>query len=99
MGRDEREQQEGREIAAIRAAAEEEEGGGENGAAAVANPNVIVDTSSVGSTRNTIDTPVISGDLGFRQHTGGHTPGPTWPTFITFAERYFQKPAATHLPH
>jgi len=46
-----------------------------------------------------IDTPVIDGDIGFRQHTAGHTPGPTWPTFITFAERHFQKPAATHLPH
>ena len=30
-----------------------------------------------------IDTPVIDGDIGFRQHTAGHTPGPTWPTFIT----------------
>jgi hypothetical protein len=46
-----------------------------------------------------IDTPLIDGDIGFRQHTGGHTPGPTWPTFITFAERYFQKPAATHQPY
>jgi hypothetical protein len=36
-----------------------------------------------------IGTPVIDGDLGFRQHTSGHTPNPTWPTFLTFAERYF----------
>jgi hypothetical protein len=36
-----------------------------------------------------IDTAVISGDLGFRQHTAGHTPNPTWPTFLTFADRYF----------
>ncbi len=36
-----------------------------------------------------IGTPVIDGDLGFRQHTAGHTPNPTWPTFLTFAERYF----------
>ncbi len=35
-----------------------------------------------------IDTAVIDGDIGFRQHTAGHTPEPTWPTFITFAERY-----------
>ncbi len=35
-----------------------------------------------------IETPLISGDIGFRQHTGGHTPGPNWPTFITFASRY-----------
>jgi hypothetical protein len=42
-----------------------------------------------------IDTAIIDGDLGFRQHTAGHTPGPTWPTFITFAEKYFKKPTAT----
>jgi hypothetical protein len=42
-----------------------------------------------------IDTAIIEGDLGFRQHTGGHTPGPTWPTFITFASRYFDKPASS----
>ena len=34
-----------------------------------------------------IDTPVIDGDLGFRQHTAGHTPNPTWPTFLSFADR------------
>lgn len=38
-----------------------------------------------------IDTPVITGDLGFHQHTGGHTPGPTWPTFLRFAERYLSR--------
>ncbi|HXW07506.1 MAG TPA: hypothetical protein VD833_19880 [Vicinamibacterales bacterium] len=42
-----------------------------------------------------IDTALVDGDLGFRQHTGGHTPGPTWPTFLTFAERYLNKPAKT----
>jgi hypothetical protein len=31
---------------------------------------------------------LISGDLGFRQHSGGHTPLPDWPTFIIFASRY-----------
>lgn len=41
-----------------------------------------------------IDTAIIDGDLGFRQHTGGHTPAPTWPTFITFAERYLRTPAS-----
>lgn len=35
-----------------------------------------------------IETPVISGDLGFRQHSGGHTAAPNWPTFLTFAGRY-----------
>jgi hypothetical protein len=35
-----------------------------------------------------IETPVINGDIAFRQHSGGHTPGPNWPTFLTFASRY-----------
>ena len=35
-----------------------------------------------------IDTTLINGDIGFRQHTGGHTDGPTWPTFLTFADKY-----------
>jgi len=41
-----------------------------------------------------IDTALIDGDLGFRQHTGGHTAEPTWPTFLTFAARYIKGPAA-----
>jgi hypothetical protein len=35
-------------------------------------------------------TPLIDGDLAFCQHTGGHTPAPTWPVFITFASRYLK---------
>jgi hypothetical protein len=35
-----------------------------------------------------IATTLIDGDVAFRQHSGGHTPGPNWPTFITFASRY-----------
>ena len=41
-----------------------------------------------------IETTLISGDLAFRQHTGGHTPAPNWPTFIEFASRYLHAPAA-----
>jgi hypothetical protein len=41
-----------------------------------------------------IETPLIDGDVAFRQHSGGHTPGPNWPTFLTFASRYLQGPAA-----
>jgi len=37
-----------------------------------------------------IETPLIDGDVAFRQHSGGHTPGPNWPTFLTFAERHFK---------
>ncbi|HVK06150.1 MAG TPA: hypothetical protein VM490_21955 [Armatimonadaceae bacterium] len=36
-----------------------------------------------------IDAGLIDGDLAFRQHAGGHTTGPNWPTFLTFAGRYF----------
>ena len=37
-------------------------------------------------------TALISGDLGFRQHFGGHTPAPNWPTFLDFASRYLHAP-------
>jgi hypothetical protein len=33
---------------------------------------------------------IIDGDVAFRQHSGGHTPGPNWPTFLTFASRYLR---------
>jgi hypothetical protein len=35
-----------------------------------------------------IETPLIAGDVAFRQHGGGHTPAPNWPIFLTFAQRY-----------
>lgn len=35
-----------------------------------------------------LETTLIDGDVAFRQHAGGHTPAPNWPTFITFASRY-----------
>ena len=41
-----------------------------------------------------IETGLMDGDVAFRQHSGGHTPGPNWPTFIAFAERYFSAPRA-----
>jgi hypothetical protein len=41
-----------------------------------------------------IETTVTSGDIGFRQHSAGHTPGPNWPVFIAFAARYFDGPAS-----
>jgi hypothetical protein len=41
-----------------------------------------------------IETPLIDGDLAFRQHSGGHTPAPNWPTFITFASRYLSAPSS-----
>jgi hypothetical protein len=39
-----------------------------------------------------IQTPLIDGDIAFRQHSGGHTPAPNWPTFLTFASRYIKGP-------
>jgi hypothetical protein len=33
---------------------------------------------------------LTDGDLAFRQHKGGHTSGPNWPTFLTFANRYIK---------
>jgi len=38
-----------------------------------------------------IETALIDGELAFRQHSGGHTTGPNWPTFIKFASRYIGK--------
>jgi hypothetical protein len=37
-----------------------------------------------------LETTLIDGDIGFRQHSGGHTPAPNWPTFLTFASKYFK---------
>jgi len=37
---------------------------------------------------------LIDGDIAFRQHSGGHTPAPNWPVFLTFAGRYLKGPAA-----
>jgi hypothetical protein len=38
--------------------------------------------------RPVIDTAYISGDIGYRYHTGGHTDTPDWPSFVDFAEIY-----------
>jgi hypothetical protein len=42
-----------------------------------------------------IETSLIDGEIAFRQHTGGHTAGPNWPTFLIFASRYVKSAAAT----
>jgi hypothetical protein len=41
-----------------------------------------------------IETPLVDGDVAFRQHSSGHTDGPNWPTFLAFASRYLP-PAKT----
>jgi peptidoglycan/xylan/chitin deacetylase (PgdA/CDA1 family) len=45
-----------------------------------------------------IETALIEGDIAFRQHSGGHTPGPNWPTFLTFASLYIKGPAVATAP-
>ncbi|TMQ35642.1 MAG: acetylxylan esterase, partial [Planctomycetota bacterium] len=40
------------------------------------------------------ETALIDGAVAFRQHGGGHTIGPNWPTFLKFADRYLKDPAA-----
>jgi hypothetical protein len=35
-------------------------------------------------------TSLIDGEIAFRQHSGGHTTGPNWPTFIKWASRYIK---------
>jgi hypothetical protein len=43
-----------------------------------------------------IETPLIAGDIAFRQHSGGHTPAPNWPTFLTFAGAYIKTVPRAH---
>jgi hypothetical protein len=40
------------------------------------------------------DVELISGEIGFRYHAGGHTDVLDWPTFLKFARREFNSPAA-----
>jgi hypothetical protein len=35
-----------------------------------------------------LETSLTAGELAFRQHKGGHSTGPNWPTFLAFADRY-----------
>jgi hypothetical protein len=42
-----------------------------------------------------METPLIDGELAYRQHAGGHTPAPNWPTFLTFASRYIKGPGTS----
>jgi hypothetical protein len=39
-----------------------------------------------------VGTALVDGDVAFRQHPGGHTDLPNWPTFLTFADRYMKAP-------
>jgi hypothetical protein len=46
-----------------------------------------------------METTLIDGDIAFRQHPGGHTTGPNWPAFLTFAPRYLKSPLAARFKH
>ena len=37
-----------------------------------------------------VETGILTGEIAFRQHSGGHTPAPNWPFFIAYASRYFK---------
>ena len=42
-----------------------------------------------------IGTPLMSGEIAFRQQHEGHTPAPNWPYFIKFASRYLGAASGT----
>ena len=44
------------------------------------------------------ETALIDGEVAFRQHEGGHTVGPNWPTFLTWSSRYLTTPAKKEAP-
>lgn len=35
-----------------------------------------------------VEAALVEGELAWRQHRGGHTTGPNWPTFLAWADRY-----------
>ena len=45
----------------------------------------------LGTSELSLDTPLITGDLGFHEHTGGHTiTAADWKAFLDFADKYLQ---------
>jgi hypothetical protein len=46
-----------------------------------------------------IETPLLGGDVAFRQHSSGHTLAPNWPTFLTFASSYIPSSAVRASPN
>lgn len=36
------------------------------------------------------ETGLLDGEVAYRQHEGGHTVGPNWPTFLTWADKYIK---------
>ena len=48
-----------------------------------------------GEAQPPIGVALTEGELAWRQHEGGHTLGPNWPAFLSFADRYFSTPKAS----
>jgi hypothetical protein len=44
-----------------------------------------------------IETPLMDGDVAFRQHSGGHMPAPNWPAFLAFASHYFRDASSNQI--
>ena len=66
------------------------------GAVAAGPVYTLLGTKDLGTTTfPPMETTLIGGDIAFRQHTGGHTTGPNWPTFLIFASRYIKGPPLT----
>ncbi len=61
-------------------------------AAAAAGPvYVLLGKKDLGTTNfPPMETTLIDGEIAFRQHSGGHTDAPNWPTFLKFADRYIK---------
>jgi hypothetical protein len=38
-----------------------------------------------------IETPLIEGEIAFRQHSGGHTPAANWTTFLTLTSKRYDR--------
>ena len=38
-----------------------------------------------------VGTALTAGELGFRQHPGGHSPAPNWPAFLDFADKHLRE--------
>ncbi|MDB4912970.1 MAG: glycoside hydrolase family 3 domain protein [Gemmatimonadetes bacterium] len=49
------------------------------------------------TTMPALDVALIDGENAFRNHTGGHTDAPDWPTFLQFAKRHFDQPRVAYL--
>ena len=52
----------------------------------------VPDVHAVKAKMPPIRTPLIDGDIAFRQHDREHTDAPNWSTFIAFAQHYFKSP-------